>query len=67
MKDAGGGERAEKAVEHPGIRAGLGRELVARARTVLQQVSDPQCRGDVDRLRHLVPVDQTPQLHGRQA
>ena len=42
-----------------------GGEVVGRPWALRQQVGEPERRGDVQRLRHLVAVNGTAEIHGR--
>ena len=55
-------ERPQQTVERVHIRPGCTRQLLTRTRTGDKQGGDPQLCRDADRLRNLLPDDQTAQL-----
>jgi hypothetical protein len=64
-EDADAGEGAQEAIQRTGVGSGGHGQVVAGARAVGQEVGDPEYSGDVDRLGHLVAIDQAPQHHRR--
>jgi hypothetical protein len=64
-KDPNAGEGAQQAIEHSRVGIGGCRQVVARARTIDQEVGDAEHGGDVDGLRDLIAVGQAPQRQRR--
>jgi len=52
------GERAQQTIQSPWIGAGRGSEVVAALRAILQPIGDAERSGNVDRLRHLIAIDE---------
>lgn len=55
FQHAGGGERAQQAIERGGVRPGFPREVRRIARLRFEQVGDSERRSDVDRAGSEVP------------
>lgn len=58
-ENANAGKRPKHSVQRARVGSGCDGEVVAALGAVLQKVGDPECRDNIERLRHLESVDQT--------
>jgi hypothetical protein len=59
VKDPHGREGAQQPVERRRIDGEGGGQRRGAARSIAEMVGDPKCGDHVDRLGHLVPIDQS--------